>query len=137
MSIDQSYREPQVSGPQSQEQLDSLNRMLAKKERQEGVVKGYHGTSASLGREIMEGGFNDQRDAEGGFGIYFWDEEVANNARWHGQDKAKKLGENEYVVIEAQLNDPRLDFLMGRPQWVANRDNAKILNITYYKLEER
>ncbi|HBQ50792.1 hypothetical protein A3B42_04050 [Candidatus Daviesbacteria bacterium RIFCSPLOWO2_01_FULL_38_10] len=130
MSIGEAYREPQVRGPQSQEQLDSLNRMIAKKERQGGVVKGYHGTSASLGREIMRGGFKDQRDAEGGFGIYFWDEEVANNARLYGQDKAKKLGESEYAVIEAELNDPRPDFLMGRPQWVVNGDNANILNIS-------
>lgn len=123
-------------GPQTQEQLNNFNRMIAKKERQGGLVTGYHGTAESLAREIMEKGFENNRDIEGGYGVYFWDEEVSGNAREHGREKAKRLGEEVYAVIEAQLKNARPDLVMGRPQWVTSAEDATIKNVIFYKLKE-
>jgi hypothetical protein len=126
------YKEKQRS-PQTKEEQRKLNAMLKKKERQGGIVFGYHGTSATRAREIQQNGFQDARCVEGGFGVYFWDDDYPNNALAPARKKAEEDGDNQYAVIEARCTNARPDFLMGRPQWLVNSGNIEILDIQFYE----
>ena len=112
-----------------------LYRMIRKKERQNGMLEGFHGTSASRARAALENGFVDQRCVEGEIGIWFHDDKLPRNAHLHGQDKAREDGETEYAVIKARSMESRLD-LRGRPQWVAPAKSLEILSVEFFKLNK-
>jgi hypothetical protein len=126
------YEEQQKS-PQTEEELRKLNTMIEKKERQGGIVYGYHGTSAKRAREIQQKGFQDTRCVEGEFGVYFWDDDYPNNALAPARKKAEEDGDNQYAVIKARCTNARPDFLMGRPQWLVNSGDIEILDIQFYE----
>ena len=125
----------EVRGPQSMEALQGLNRMLAKKERLGGILEGCHGTAASIGRQIQEGGFANYKSVDGSVGVWFHDDSVAQNANLHGRDKARELGEDEFCLIKARLTNPTPDLEQGRPQWLAQADKIEILEITFHKTD--
>lgn len=120
-------------GPQSQREIDGLNEMIAKKERQQGVLEGFHGTSASRARSIQETGPENYRCVEGEFGVWFHDDEKKGNAQLHGIDKAREDGDSQYAIIRARSAEARPD-LRGRPQWIAAADKLEILSVEFFDL---
>lgn len=97
-------------------------------------IKGFHGTSAANAQRIEESGFQDHTCVEGDTGVWFWDADVAPNAAYNGQQKARKIGDNKYAVIEAELTRPQPD-RKGRKQWLASSSDARVTNVTYHDLE--
>ena len=115
--------------------LAVINYLLAKKQRNNGKVVGYHGTSKARAKEIDQKGFTNYPCVEGIYGVHFHDDGHESNAHLHGQDKARQDKCTEYSVIKAELDNPAPDLLMGRPQWHTTADKIKILEIRHYLLK--
>lgn len=112
--------------------LQMMNRMLVKKERQGGLVFGYHGTSAKRAREILAHGFKDHTCVEGGFGVHVWDDEFQSNAVFPGKNRAIEEDDSQYAVIRVRCREAAPDLLMGRPQWLALAKNIEILDVQFF-----
>lgn len=127
-------------GPQDEldEQQDEvIAEMLRKRERQGGIVIGYHGTSAANAREIEANGFKNHMSADGRSGVFAWDENWMTNAIYFGKDRAQRLGESEYAIIKVEMTKPEPDYAHGRAgEWKAWADTTKVLEVEYYSLTD-
>lgn len=118
--------------------LHNVNRIMAQRDRNGGVAIGAHGTSATRAAQILVVGFEDCVPERGGFqdqrGVYFWDEEYANNAFMPGRQRAQEDGDDSFAVILARLCRPSPDYVRYRPQWRALARDVTITEVRYYDL---
>lgn len=125
-------------GPQTEEDLKRFNDNLRRRNANGGIIIGYHGTSASIGKIIEESGFEDYTSVDGTVGVWFWEEECRNNAISPGETKAKIQGELKYAIIKAKLTNPAPDLSpLARSQWSANKDKIEILGIEYVPIGQK
>lgn len=118
--------------------LQNVNRLMAKLDRNGGIAIGAHGTSATCAAQILVGGFEDRVPKRGGFkdqrGVYFWDEEYADNASIPGRQRAQEEGDDSFAVVWARLYRPSPDYKQYRPQWRALACDVTITEVRYYDL---
>ena len=125
-------------GPQTEEDLRRFNDNLGRKAANGGIIIGYHGTSASIGKIIEESGFEDYTSVDGTVGVWFWEEGWRDNAISPGEKKANEQGDLEYAIIKAKLTNPAPDLSpFARPQWKANKDQIEILGVEYVPIGEK
>jgi len=101
----------------------------------EGQIIGYHGTSASIARQIVANGFTNQLCVEGANGVWFWDGRMRDTAHYNGVRKAEELRERKYAVISARLDNPEPD-RKGRLQWLATADRIHLLSVDYFSVKQ-
>jgi hypothetical protein len=127
-------------GPQFEledDQYQAIDAMLQRKEKNHGVVIGYHGTSASRARMIEANGFENRVAVDQRTGVFAWDETMKDNAKSFGKDRAKKDGDSQYAVIVLEMTNPEPDYLQGRNgEWKAYADQTKVLSVQYYSVDE-
>ena len=46
------------------------------------------------------------------------------------------MGEDEYAVVRALLDNPIPDSKLGRPQWFVTANHTQVLAVEYYRLEK-
>ena len=112
------------------EHMRIYQELCRKLEKHNGRIVGFHGTSADIARVIEEVGFKDQVCVEGGYGIWFYDEDVANTAEIAAKRKAQERGQSRGAVIRAELSNPKPD-TKGRKQWLAHSSSITVLDVQY------
>lgn len=134
MGVVRSHRSIIYFMAEAQHSLEIIKQLEAKLARGGGVVRGFHGTSASNAKAIERVGLTNQLCVEGETGVWFWDEDVAQNAAYNAQRKARETGDSQGAVIEGNLRHPRPD-QKGRKQWLANASDVEITGIKYMNLD--
>ena len=114
--------------------MDRVKRMLEKRRGLGGLICGFHGTSQKRARRIMKCGFKNCRCDEGGYGVYFWDEEFRKNALEFARKKAVDDDDNSIAIIKVIANKPEPDWLEGRPQWIAPAEKIGIIKVEYLSI---
>lgn len=131
--MDKSWKILEREGFCTKGQFKMFNKMLAKIKKQSEEVVGWHGTSGKIGKIIKDQGFKNFRCQEGGYGVYFWDEDCRDKAIEIARERMSGNGDKEFALIKAKIKNPNPDLLMGRPQWLAEAEKIKILSIEFFK----
>lgn len=96
-------------------------------------IGGYHGTSYELARAIIAEGFD-------GFGrpICFApiDDAGLELAKEYGLDKARKLGERTFSIVQAAFDATIEEYdSLGRPQIEIPDDESRYIQVMHYTLD--
>ncbi|HSX16007.1 MAG TPA: hypothetical protein VLF40_04410 [Candidatus Saccharimonadales bacterium] len=117
----------------------NINHMNAKLTEQDGVIRGYHGTTRANAEAILRNGPENRRNEEGGFGFSIWDEEVALESLEYVDRRSREvvprqiahLGQGalggEGVVLYVEARNPRPDTTHGRLEWLADAANVRVI----------
>lgn len=106
-----------------------------------GIATGYHGTSASAARSILETGFRNSHPTrlDQNSAVYFTDgddEKCLAGAQGYGIDKALWNNEREYAVFRASFRNPEPDFMTGQSIWAVQARNIIEYSVEFYAVPQ-